>query len=120
MSQAVWDNEAKEGREALEEGRLEAAEVHLKDALIAMQERFGYQDPALAEVVENLAKLYCGQRMYGRGRAFYRRLIGIKEQELGSDHADVQSIRTNLGMLRGAADRLMDDPSVADKPNSAV
>lgn len=106
-----WEDlqqKAQAGREAFEEGRYEDAETHLTEALWMMQAEIDYMDPALAEVVHDLAKVFCAQRKYARGKGFYRRLIAMKEQTLGPDHPEVAAIRTNLAMIRDTKDRLVE------------
>ena len=119
MDDTVWKREVEEGIEALDCERYSAAEGHLRTALALMQAQFRYDDPALIDILEPLAKSCCAQQKFAPGRAFYRRLIALREKALGPDHPDVVSTKTNLAMIREAEDLLLQSPPNSHKTSGA-
>ena len=106
MSDADWKAEIDAGEDALDDERYKLAEGHYTTALLAMQEEYEGGDPKLAEVLEGLARSFCAQGKYLRGRAFYRRLLAIQRKASGDDHSDVAAIRANLAMIRDVEDEI--------------
>lgn len=104
----AWRLEIESGLEALEKENHVIAEQHFRTALEWMRGEREADDPALSPAIEGLAKTSSIQRQFARSRAFYRRLIRIKEKQLGADHDDVKTVRTNLAMIRDARDRMLD------------
>lgn len=108
--ETAWKEDLEAGQEALDEGRFGVAEQRLSEALQSMQKQLGHSHPELAPALECLAKLYSEQRKYVRGRAFYRRLLKLKEETQGEDCPEVAAIKLNIAMIRNEKDKILDKP----------
>lgn len=54
----------------------------------------------ITEVLDRLAGVYVKQMKYEQAEAIYRRVLELRIESLGSDHADVAASYTNLGRLQ--------------------
>lgn len=86
---------------ALESGEYEQAEMHWLEAFeIARQFQEG--DPRQSLTMESLAETFWKESKYADAIEICQLLLPIYERRLGSDHLDVATIITNLGMLNHA------------------
>ncbi len=81
------------GLKALQQGRYAEAEKSFL-AAVEKTERFGPQDPRLANGLNNLALLYHDQGKYAEAEPLYKRSLAILEKALGPEHPNVA---TGLG-----------------------
>ena len=98
MSRALWDMYNKSGKTHMHLGNASEAEKMLKAALDVAKE-FGSQDPRLAVSLNNLARLYLGQRRYEEAEDLCSRALAIAEGERGPGHPDVAVSLNNLAAV---------------------
>ena len=96
--ETLWDQYANAGRAALEERRFAEAEKHLRAAL-AEAEGFGSSDPRLITSLEALLDLYRRQGLKAPQEPPMKRLLEVREGQLGYAHPDLVPDLMNLAWL---------------------
>ncbi len=99
-----WDLYMGAAAKEYSQGRLEDAEMSLKDAL-REAEAFGAEDPRLAVTLNNLGLLYEVQKKYAEAEPLLQRALAIREKSLGPEHLDVAKSLSNLGAIYRAQGR---------------
>jgi tetratricopeptide (TPR) repeat protein len=98
----LWHAHKEAGEAALRHGRLAEAEEHYLDAL-REAERFGPEDPRLAETLTTLGMLYSQTSLHPQrgidAESLLQRALALREQMLGPEHPEVARIVANLAML---------------------
>jgi hypothetical protein len=83
------------------EKRLDDAELLLNRAVDEMERWYGPSHPAVATVLQDLARYqsYCDQEEHDitRTEKLYRRVLNIRERKLGKSHLDVAETLLELG-----------------------
>ena len=97
-----WEVFFKCGKEALEEGDYEDAELQLKRALKSAG-KYGDEDPRLANIHNALAELYGRQERYETAEKHYRKVIEIWEKSLGPNYSGLIEV---LGKYAGILNQL--------------
>lgn len=98
MTRALWDMYNKSGKTHMRLGNLAEAEKMLKAALDVGQE-FGSEDPRLSISLNNLARLYLGQKRYEEAENLCSRALAIAEGQRGPGHPDVAVSLNNLAAV---------------------
>jgi tetratricopeptide (TPR) repeat protein/CHAT domain-containing protein len=76
----------------------EAARIG-EQLLIKVEEHFGPEHYATANVLNSLGYAYKGMGDYARAKPYYQRALAIREQALGPEHPDTAVSLSNLAML---------------------
>jgi tetratricopeptide (TPR) repeat protein len=63
------------------------------------EKALGPEHPAVAQVLQNLAKVYFQQHRYGEAEALYGRAVAIMEKRLGPDHPDLAHTLNRYALL---------------------
>jgi tetratricopeptide (TPR) repeat protein len=74
------------------------AETRFKEA-IAIAERLGKEDQALAAALSNLAVLYAHHKQWSRAEPLLHRSLRVAERSFGPEHPETTAILGNLGLL---------------------
>ncbi len=94
----LWEEHINAGMEAYQLGDNQEAEKQFF-AAVGEAEKFGPEDPRLAQSLNNLAGLYNSQGKYAEAEPLYRRALAIAEATLGPEHPNVAPGINNLGAL---------------------
>ena len=97
-SETTWAIDNAKGWEAYTQGRYSDAQELLLGAL-KKAERFGPEDPRLAQALHRLGLVYKIRGNYAEAEASYLRALAIREKVLGATHTDVASTLNNLAAL---------------------
>ena len=81
-----------------------ATRQRLERALAASETAHGPDHSEVAQALNNLAELCCGQGAYERAGPLFERALAINEKALGPDHPHTKIARGNLAALRQAAE----------------
>lgn len=100
-----WDNARIHGEAAVAAEDWQKAEFFWQAAVRAA-ESFPIRDPRLCKSLESLAEVYWKQGKYNLAEPLSRRVLGIYEVVLGTNHPDVGFVANNLGMLYHAQGNL--------------
>ena len=82
------------------------AEALLREAWKLREAALGRDDPAVADVLNNLAQLLLVTNRLVEAEPLMRRALAIHERSYGSEHSDVAIGLNNLGQLLQATNRL--------------
>ncbi len=63
------------------------------------EKALGPEHPAVANVLQNLAKVHFQQHRYGEAEALYSRAVVIMEKSLGPNHPDLAQTLGNYALL---------------------
>ncbi len=99
-----WDDHMDAGFKAYVQGNYAEAEKQLAAAL-GLAERFGPEDPRLAQSLNILAVVYRAQGRYDDAELFHKRALAIREKVLGPEHPEVEQTLSDLGFLYGSQRR---------------
>ena len=91
-----WEVFFKCGKEALEEGDYEDAELQLNRALKSAG-KYGDEDPRLANIHNALAEVYGQQELYERAEKHYSKVIEIWEKSLGPNYSGLMEVLGKYG-----------------------
>ena len=85
------------------ETRLDEAELVSNRAVDEMERWYGPSHPAVATVLQDLARYhsYCDEddRDFTKAEKLYRRVLNIRETKLGKSHLDVAETLLELGKI---------------------
>jgi Flp pilus assembly protein TadD len=84
-------------------------------AAVKAAESFPARDPRLCKSLESLAEVYWKQGKYNLAEPLSRRVLGIYESILGTNHPDVGFVANNLGMLYHAQGNLKSAAALYDR-----
>lgn len=86
---------------AVFEKRLDDAELLLNRAVDEMEKWYGPSHPAVANILQDLARYRSysdyGERDFTKIEKLYRRVLSIREKKLGKSHLDVAETLVELG-----------------------
>jgi CHAT domain-containing protein/tetratricopeptide (TPR) repeat protein len=85
-------------------GRYQEA-IPVAQQILALEERTGAGDLAVAAWVSNLGELYHNQGRHAEAEPLLQRALAIREKTLGRDHFEVAQSLNNLAMLYQSAGR---------------
>ena len=97
-----WEVFFRCGKEAMEEGDLKDAELQLNRALKSA-EKYGDEDPRLANIHNALGELYGRQESYEKAEEHYRKVITIWEKAFGENYSGLMDV---LGKYAGIITQL--------------
>ncbi len=95
--QAVWERLTQEAQTAQQQGDQTKAENSYK-AAIAEAEKIGFENPAQARAIANLADFYYVQGDGAQADQLYRRSLAMQEKALGTEHVDL--VQNLIGLAR--------------------
>ena len=90
------------GMAEFQQGRYAVAERLLRQELTSLEAAVGPQGAALAPALNNLATVYCRQRLYSKAIPLYERSLRILTETVGTEHAETAAVWNNLGELYGS------------------
>jgi serine/threonine-protein kinase len=89
----------------LSDGKLDAAEAGLTEAIGVLAPRLGDIHPEVTALLYNLARLQERRGKYADAEDHFRRVLAAESQVLGPDHPDVAIDRTRLAYVQAARGR---------------
>ena len=99
-----WEVFFKCGKEAMEEGDLEEAELQLKRALKSVR-KYGNDDPRLANIHNALGELYGRQEHFVLAEEHYKKVITIWENTLGTNYSGLMDVLKKYGAILAQLNR---------------
>ncbi len=81
------------------QGRYEEALPFAEEAIRLAEDEFGFDHPAIAAYLRNLAALYANQAKYVEAEALYQRVLAILEKAFGPEHREVVKSRDYLALV---------------------
>ena len=95
---SLWEKYVSDAQKVQEQGLHDLA-VGIYQLALKEAERFGEQDPRLAETLNSLASLYYEQGKYSQAESLYRRSLGLVEEVWGEGHPNVAVSLENIALL---------------------
>ena len=96
--ESLWEKYVSDAQKVQEQGLHDLA-VGIYQLALKEAERFGEQDPRLAETLNSLASLYYEQGKYSQAESLYRRSLGLVEEVWGEGHPNVAVSLENIALL---------------------
>src|SRR5438105_2528319 len=99
LAQSDWDKSRTDANEAYRDGRYTQAEALLKRALEAAR-NLGPDDPRVADIHEELARVYSAESKYAEAEGLLRAALSMREKSAGLESPelihDLEFLAANL------------------------